>query len=195
MDKEQILDYVMHTPANTNRAVLEDMIDILLNDFFIEKIRETIAKAEVSGLQIDKDASMSLVVSLPYGEERTELELRLAILQESINTISAANAVLIAEQEPNMENLELAHVLVNLLMQGEDKSALESRLAVVAEDIKIIDATEAVELAEAGQPEGGIEDRPLYDAALLLVDALQDGDSKTVLMNRLGNIDYVGEVE
>lgn len=190
MDKEQILDYVMHTPANTNRAVLEGMIDILLNDFFIEKIRETITKAEASGLQFDKDASMSLVISLPDGEEKTELEQRLAILQESINTISAANAVLIAEQEPNMENLELAHILVNLLMQGERKSALESRLAVVEETIKIIAATEAVELAEAGQPEGG--DHPLYDAAWLLVDALQDGDSKTVLMNRLGNIDYVG---
>lgn len=192
MDKEQILDYVMHTPANTNRAVLEGMIDILLNDFFIEKIRETITKAEASGLQFDKDASMSLVISLPDGEEKTELEQRLAILQESINTISAANAVLIAEQEPNMENLELAHVLVNLLMQGEDKSALESRLAVVEETIKIIAATEAVELAEASQPEGGIENRPLYDTALSLVSALQDGASKTVLMNRLGNIDYVG---
>lgn len=190
MDKEQILDYVMHTPANTNRAVLEGMIDILLNDFFIEKIRETITKAEASGLQMDKDASVSLVDSLPDGEEKTELEQRLAILQESINTISAANAVLIAEQEPNMENLELAHILVNLLMPGEDKSTLESRLAALEE---IVAADKAVTLAEDGYPEG--EDHPLYDAAWLLVYALQDGDLKTALMNRLGDLEYAGEEE
>ncbi len=76
--------------------------------------------------------------------------------------------------ELNNEKYDAAVDLVDMLPDGDQKSALEDRLAVVSD---VIDARSALEEAE--------DDYANYDVAKEAIDALPDGSIKTSFMSRL----------
>jgi hypothetical protein len=70
MTKEEILEYVMNTPENTNRMVLSDMIDELANSD-------------------DKGGSSTLIATLRYETEGHEAYLKSDLLAEDAATAIA----------------------------------------------------------------------------------------------------------
>jgi len=146
----------------------------------------TVEVAEGDEGRDDYYYAVGKVEKLPFGDDRTELEDRLTIVNDRyLETIrEVEKAVVKAEEKIDREDYYDAITKVGTMIQGPDKTLFEERLTVVEADFirDLALATEAVEKAEEYLT------REDYDNAFELVSKLPSGDGKTELEERLKEV-------
>jgi preprotein translocase subunit Sss1 len=163
----------------------------------INEATTAVVKAENSKLQVDIDSAKDLVNALPESADETNLNSRLDTVQKCIDTENtykvqleaATNAVIKAETSKLQPDVNSAKELVNAL-RDTDKLVLNNRLDVVQKAINDT-KTEADKKAMEEQAEQLVENaenNPItdnYNAALNIVNELENGVFKTSLAERL----------
>ncbi|MFS0815335.1 hypothetical protein ABC382_00005, partial [Lysinibacillus sp. 1P01SD] len=156
--------------------------------------RLAVENAEKTQLQEDINTAQGLVTKLPTGEEKTNLQNRLNIVQDAINKakaiVEATSAVESAESSQTREDFNSAQELVNALPSSEEKTELEKRLNELLSIIEEIEtdadalkeATKAVDKANSTRYQSDI------DIAQELITALKPSEEKDALQERLDDL-------
>ncbi len=202
-DYTNALSLVTNLADETTKTELLNRLDVVKKSIdtqeelkAIQKATQAVEIAEGSLLDIDYNVALSLVNDLKDSSNKTDLVFRLNAIKELINTQEeqlaiqkATQAVEIAESSLLMADYNSALTLVNGLKESYYKEDLLSRLDIVLmiiemeEEIQAFEkATQAVEQAESSL---SLTD---YHSALTLVEALNDCDDKTDLLDRLATV-------
>ena len=161
----------------------------------IMKATNAVENVEISKLQNSLDLAQILVNTLPNSIDKSDLNIRLKVVQKIIdaatiikNQISAATIAVVKAESSNLQaDLDLAKILVNALPDGIAKTDLNARLntvqAIIVEEYqKIISATGLTVTAYL-LPTGGN-----YNKALAAVSELKSSAVKTALQTKLVSI-------
>ncbi|MFT8352898.1 MAG: hypothetical protein ABF685_28775, partial [Clostridium saccharoperbutylacetonicum] len=105
----------------------------------IKKLKESLVdatkaveQAEQSKSQSDLDLAQKEINRLPDGQDKTDLQNRINVIQDIIN---ATNAVKKAEESKNQSDVEEAQKAIDKLPDGSDKSTLTDRINQVEKSI------------------------------------------------------------
>ncbi|MBU3143447.1 transglutaminase family protein [Clostridium sp. CF012] len=154
-----------------------------------------VVKVEGSNLQADIDSAIILVSALPNSIDKSDLNIRLNVVQQTIdratianNAIFTATTTVVKAESSNLQAyIDLAKILVNALPNGLAKTNLNARLdtvqnIIIVEYQKISKATSltaAAYLLPSGEN---------YNKALAAVSDLESGAIKTSLETKLVSI-------
>lgn len=169
---------------------MDNLREDIERELAIKQATEAVEKAKQTKAQVDLDNARGIVNNLHECSEKTELSIRLDVLQDSINkmlAISAAtNAVIKAEQSKKQTDIDSAKGLVEALHECPERAGLLERLEAInefnEEQDRVKLATQAVEKAESTLLESD------YNTAKVLVGDLAAGDVKNSLMERLQDV-------
>ncbi len=139
--------------------------------------------------ETDLDKLNALGTQIDEAIDEAKKAAEKAALEEATNLVEAA------EKAVTKEAYDAAKEKVDALKDGDEKTALQNRLAKVDKAIKDKAAQEAAEKAALEEATNLVEaaekavTKEAYDAAKEKVDALKDGEDKTALQNRLAEVD------
>jgi hypothetical protein len=159
---------------------------------------QSVTTAESDKTQTSINLARGLVSSLKDAD-KTSLNARLDQVQAYINEqtalqqqlATATKDVELAEQSRTQADIDTAKSVVNTLPNGSDKTSLLNRLDSVQKEIDTENAQKAQQLSAATQSVEKAESTQLQNdvnSASILVNALQNGTDKTLLLNRLNTV-------
>ena len=190
-------------PDGDDKDRLQDELDNKVTELeeqeelnlLLQEAIEAVERAESTRTQEDVDSARNLVNKLPNGNDKTNLNNRLDVVQNEINykkTLEeATKAVEKAEETISQEDVNNAYKLVNKLPNGQDKTDLINRLKEVEKKIAANlakekaekEAIQSVELAES------LKREPYIQNAKDKVANLPDGELKDALEDRLTRLE------
>ena len=175
------------------------LLDSLLAEINLQEAEASVVTAEASNLQTDVNAAQILVTALPNGTAKTDLQDRLDVVQDLINTIAAtavddlitalpsSGGVILADQT----QIEAARSAYNALTLSQQALVVNEAvlISVEAELAALQSATASVVIAEGSNLQADV------DTAQILVTALPNGTAKTDLQDRLDAVQDIIDVE
>ena len=195
-----LADYeLLSEAAKTELATEKALLDSLLIEINLQEATALVVIAEGSNLQADVDAAQVLVTALPDGPDKTALQDRLDVVQDTINVQAAAAVDSLITAIPNTGEITLAdETQIETARTEYDALTPEQKALVLYEGVlssaeaELIDlqaATDLVVIAESSNLQADV------DAALVLVNSLPDGTSKSDLLDRLNAVQDIIDVE
>lgn len=160
-----------------DRDSLQEKLDSVTQTINLAQAKLDVEKAESSRLQSDLDIAQEVINKLKDCQEKTDLQERVNTLQTIINSnetriVFATEAVILAENLQNPDDIEKANSLINELSNTPDKYKLQNRIT----NLSINMAIQKVETTHSKED---------YNAAKELVSKLTNGAVKISFEDRL----------
>jgi len=155
------------------------IVQLAISQTSTDAITIAMVKAESSLLLADISNAEKLINTLPTGDTKTGLLIRLQNVKLTVLINTATTAVVKAEKSLITTDISSAEVLVTALSNGDIKNELTIRIQTVKQRILINNATIKVALAEQKPTQSNID---IATKALVLVF---DGVDKTNLTSRI----------
>ena len=195
-------DKVVVLKDGPEKIALEDRISAIeyvdMDEILLKEAEVGVSLAEATKREPYIGDAKGKIRILPNGKSKENLELRMFKLEEALNINpeivlkNTENLVSLAEKTKRKTNLATAKETVQRLKPSEEKTNFLIRLEkvliniegsdITEEDIKIIEATHYVELAELYEYSFAI--RKAYE----VVKSLADSQARLELLNRLDNL-------
>lgn len=182
-DKDSAQNLVDALPDTSQKEGLQERLDEVQR---VINAMTAVEKAETSLSESDTANAETLIEGLVESDKKVELQERLDAVKKILEAIKAVEK---AESTNSQADKDVATSLVDALLSSDKKMELIERLKVVQDTIERLgkeeQATSAVEQAESSYRQGD------YDAALALVEGLEDGKVKVGLQDRLTTLDTI----
>ena len=202
-ESEDIQKEIDKLPDGEDKDKLQDALDKKVDELTkkeeaennLQAAIDAVEKAEKTITQEDVDSARTLVNKLPKGQDRTELNNRLDLVQKEIDRRKAleeaTKLVVKAESTVDRADINKAYTSVNRLPNSTEKTdllnrleALEKQLAEkLAQDKAEKEALQTVVLAES------LKREPYIQNAKDKVNALKQSEIKSELEERLNNLE------